>query len=204
MKVIKVICTLFIFGFVSVSHAAVIFITEKDANGTVTSLLGADNVEVNGLFYNVRFLDGTCIALFNGCDDRTDFVFNTVDTATAASEALLAQVFVNGIMGNFDSSPWLTSGCGGFDVCITATPYTEGAQGGFGFVGATNWINPITDKTVSSIWDAGEMLDSKYFRVSGSSFAVWSDAIEVSAPGTAMILLMGIAGLLVSQRRKQA
>ena len=35
-------------------------------------------------------------------------------------------------------------------------------------------------------------------------FAVWSEPVEASEPGTAMVLLMGIAGLIVSQRRKQA
>jgi hypothetical protein len=200
MKVFKVICALFIFGFVSVSHAAVIFITEKDANGTVTSLLGADNVEVNGLFYNVRFLDGTCIALFNGCDDRTDFVFNTVDTATAASEALLAQVFVSGIKGDFDATPWLTNGCSGNSDCIVATPFREEGQGAFHYIGAVNGVNDVDDSVYVTSWD----VDGDYADFDNRTFAVWGEAVDASAPGTAMILLMGIAGLLVSQRRKQA
>jgi hypothetical protein len=195
MKLLKVICALFIFGFVSVSHAAVIFFTEKDGNGNVTSLLGADNVDVNGSFYNVRFQDGTCIALFNGCDDATDFVFNTPDTATAASEALLAQVFVNGIMGDFDSIPWLANGCIDDEYCIVATPYQREGQGAFSSEVAVNVDSVLGDAVLRRVWD----VDGDFAIYSNATFAVW---VEASAPGTAMILLMGIAGLLVSQRRK--
>jgi hypothetical protein len=123
MKVLKVICALFIFGFVSVSYAAVIFITEKDANGNVTSLLGADNVEVNGSFYNVRFLDGTCTALFNGCDDADDFVFNTSASAGAAANALMAQVFGSSSSANFYREPELTNGCTATTGCYLHIPW---------------------------------------------------------------------------------
>jgi len=197
MKVIKVICTLFIFGFVSVSHAAVIFITEKDANG-VTSLLGADNVEVNGLFYNVRFLDGTCIALFNGCDASEDFLFGTLEDAQAASESLLTQVFPDGSF--FGSIPEYTYGCSWLYACEVFTTYdvTNGdAIQAFYTRIELPFDNFIYDYPHME-WDDDTTVDT--MRV----FAVWSEPVEASAPGTAMLLLMGIAGLIVSQRRKQA
>jgi hypothetical protein len=202
MKVVKVICALFIFGFVSMSHAAVIFITEKDANGVVTSLLGADNVEVNGLFYNVRFLDGTCIALFNGCDDATDFVFNTSDTATSASRALLAQVFIDGGDGMFDSSSNLINGCSSF-FCGTSTVYNGSNSTDYimsAFIRNYSVGRRYAASTVELRSEIASSVD--YVHSSQRNFAVWS--VAVSAPGTAMILLVGIAGLLVSQRRKQA
>ena len=43
MKVFKVICALFVFGFVSVYHAAVIFITEKDAGDKYISSIRYGN-----------------------------------------------------------------------------------------------------------------------------------------------------------------
>jgi hypothetical protein len=198
MKMLKVICTLFIFGFVSVSHASVIFITENDINGNFISLLGADNVEVNGSFYNVRFLDGTCIALFNGCDASEDFLFGTLEDAQAASESLLTQIFPDESVFGF--YPELTYGCSYLGVCKVYTVYSvtryDAVQATFA------GISHIAHNTVfvSSYleWDDDTSVDGT--RV----FAVWSRPVEASAPGTAMVLLMGIAGLIVSQRRKQA
>jgi hypothetical protein len=202
MKVFKVICALFAFGFVSVSHAAVIFITEKDANG-VTSLLGADNVEVNNKFYNVRFLDGTCIALFNGCE-ADDFVFNTRDSAWAASESLLSQVFVGSSI--FDNRTELTRGCSITTYCDIFTIYKlDDTYDDYSKIVVTNNVNE------PSSFEIDRSSDKSYYpRTSdttllpGQVFAVWSEPVEATAPGTAMVLLMGIAGLIVSQRRKQA
>ena len=132
MKMLKVICTLFIFGFVSVSHAGVIIIEDIDAYGNVTSLLGADNVEVNGLFYNVRFLDGTCIALFNGCDASADFLFGTRGDAQLAADALLAQVFADG--SYYGSFPEFTYGCSDQYTCSIITAYDVVAVGDVGVI----------------------------------------------------------------------
>jgi hypothetical protein len=200
MKVFKVICALFILGFVSVSHAAVIFITEKDANG-VTSLLGADNVEVNNKFYNVRFVDGTCIMLFNGCDASDDFLFNTLDSAIAASDSLLLQVFNGDSL--FDLGPSLTNGCSDDTLC-----------GVFTVQSIKRKFAPIIGVLLRN-YASGPSVDFHQNGVPGRTwedtssnnklvYAVWSGPVEASAPGTAMVLLMGIAGLIVSQRRKQA
>ena len=35
-------------------------------------LTGANGVNVNGSLYNVRFADGTCVAIFDGCDSVSD------------------------------------------------------------------------------------------------------------------------------------
>ena len=59
-------------------------------------LLGASDVLVDGSLYNVEFLDGTCIDLYNGCDDVSDFTFQTEAAALLAAQALLLQVFENG------------------------------------------------------------------------------------------------------------
>ncbi|MCH2186655.1 PEP-CTERM sorting domain-containing protein [Myxococcota bacterium] len=71
-------------------------------------LMGATGVIVDGSSYNVAFLDGTCIALYDGCDEASDFTFQTAAAATLASQALLDQVFLDGI-GLFDSNPALTN-----------------------------------------------------------------------------------------------
>jgi hypothetical protein len=198
MKVFKVICALFILGFVSVSHAAVIFITENDASNNVTSLLGADNVEVNGLFYNVRFLDGTCIALFNDCDDPSDFFFTSKPDANTAAWSVLAQVFNDRtIFGEF---PGLTNGCESGSACGIITPFFKDFNQVVGVVAFNRPLLGAKDGISVIRRGVGYDLTPKTSFV----YAVWSEPVEASAPGTAMVLLMGIAGLIVSQRRKQA
>ncbi len=85
-------------------------------------LLGASNVFVGGNLYDVAFVDGTCIALFNGCDSAADFTFTTQADALAASQALLDQVFLDGGAGAFDSLPAITNGCTSNGVCDVFTP----------------------------------------------------------------------------------
>ena len=50
-------------------------------------LMGASGVIVDGTAYNVQFLDGTCIDLYDGCDEVSDFTFQGLSSATAAAQA---------------------------------------------------------------------------------------------------------------------
>jgi hypothetical protein len=76
-------------------------------------LVGATDVFVLGTAYNVSFVDGTCAALFGGCDDSSDFVFTSEIPALFAAQALELQVFFDAPGGPFfDSDYTLTSGCG--------------------------------------------------------------------------------------------
>jgi hypothetical protein len=86
--------------------------------------MGASGVDVGGTFYDVQFLDGTCIDLYNGCDDVSDFTFQTQAAAILAAQALLDQVILDGGVGQFDSQPGLTFGCISLAVfCDVLTPY---------------------------------------------------------------------------------
>ena len=88
-------------------------------------LYGASGVIVDGSSYNVEFLDGTCISLYDGCDSVSDFTFQSEASAVLASQALLDQVFLDGPLGMFDTETPLTSTCSlyGFFECITWTPF---------------------------------------------------------------------------------
>jgi hypothetical protein len=55
-------------------------------------LMGASNVLVDGSLYDVQFVDGSCIDVFNGCDDVSDFTFQSQAVASLASQALVDQV----------------------------------------------------------------------------------------------------------------
>jgi hypothetical protein len=52
--------------------------------------MGASDVLVDGSLYDVQFLDGTCIDLYDGCDEVSDFTFQTSASAVLASQALPA------------------------------------------------------------------------------------------------------------------
>ncbi len=91
-----------------------------DSTGQLT---GATSVIVNDVSYNVEFLDGTCVDLFDGCDDLSDFTFTTVTEATAAAQALLDSVFQDGPHGLFDTNPSLTNGCSDAAECDALIPF---------------------------------------------------------------------------------
>ena len=201
MKVFKVICTLFIFGFVSVSHAAVIFITEKDGNG-VTTLLGADNVEVSGEFYNVRFQDLNYTPLWDGVMEG--HIFDGIGEYEAA-KALEEQVFRSIYGGYEDDFSVGIMGCASSVMCYVLDGKYNDQAGKAGRDGY-GWHVIIDGDMVGY----SQVMVNTYngwglqiFNEPLATFAVW-ETVVVSAPGTAMVLLMGIAGLIVSQRRKQA
>ena len=85
-------------------------------------LLGADNVVVGGVSYDVRFVDGTCANLYDGCNSVSDFAFDTKREANAATAVLLRDVLVDGPLGRFDSDPTLVEGCDA-SRCSIYTPY---------------------------------------------------------------------------------
>lgn len=75
-------------------------------------LLGASNVLVEGVYYDVQFTEGSCISVYDGCDEPSDFPFPSYQSAHMALESLLTNVLVDvpGV-GNFDTDPRLTNGC---------------------------------------------------------------------------------------------
>lgn len=177
------------------SHAATLQI-----DGTTGQLLGADGVDVGGVLYDVDFLEGSCVALFSGCDALEDFTFSTEATALAASNALQAQVFLDGPAGMFDTTASLTNGCE--DVsCNVFTPFApssvspvlvevavfENAPGLGGGTFTQNFLNIIDTTGSPSI-----------------VFASWEigQATVVPLPATVWMFLSGLVGLFVVKRRK--
>ena len=85
-------------------------------------LIGATGVEVSGTLYDVEFIDGSCIGLFSGCDEASDFAFTTQAAALVAAQVLLDTVFV----GFFDETPYATVTCEPYIFpCDAYIPYAR-------------------------------------------------------------------------------
>lgn len=86
-------------------------------------LVGISGVDVGGTLYNAEFADGTCVAVFSGCDALSDFTFQSEADAITASQAIH-----NAVQGTaFDVDPAMTFGCSNSVFCFFITPYDVGA-----------------------------------------------------------------------------
>ncbi len=190
---------------VSIAHAAIL-----DISGG--QLFGATDVDVNGILYDVAFRDGTCIELYGGADENSDFPFTNLENLNdtvlirAANQALFDQVFVDSELGAFDSTPNLTNGCGASGFCLVYTPLSvNDAHGGLGIVGVRNDRNEYNDNilaigSVHRTFDTGWWSDPRDDR---AVYAVWSEATPVPIPGAVWLFGSGLAALIGLRRKKK-
>ena len=160
------------------------------ADAATLSSSGATGVEVQDTFYDVTFTDGTCAALFDGCDASSDFTFTTFDAAIAASRSLFDLFNAPGNEA-FTSQPTLTEGCSDPLGCLIVTPFAllpsgsvqsvyfgNDAIAGFDVTGNL-FINPENDFANISSW----------------TYAIWSPIAPVPLPAGLPLILTGFAGL---------
>ena len=163
-----------------------------DTNGILT---GARDVLVDGVLYDVDFRDGSCIALFSGCDSVSDFVFQTQASARLASQALLASVLVDGAAGNFDTAVQLTNGCTSQFGCQVWTPYAL-VSGAAPSALAGNAPNESGD----AVFLAAILVSNDTTTSGVQTFALWSRAVP--EPSTIACLGLGGLALFVAGRRR--
>ncbi len=155
--------------------------------GVVTSATG---VIVNGDYYNVNFVDGTCTAIFSGCVNSA-FTFQNSTDAFAASNALLNQVF----LGAYDDLSVDTFGCDPNGIyCAAYTPYNRTATdvvvaNAYNLASGSDLVftgliaNPATAGTTGFM--------------NNTVWAVWTPTVPVPAAvwmfGSALVGLAGLA-----------
>ncbi len=172
-------------------------------------LYGATGVIVDGLSYDVSFGDGSCISLFSGCDESSDFVFTDPAQSIRANLAILEQVLIDGPDGLFDSNPGLTNGCYATSDCFITSPVAAAPSNMFVATSIRNRSGALADVGTgygsgpTRDWYSGDWPDFAAMTRANQSrtFMVWhgETASTVPIPGaiwlfcTALVSTIGIA-----------
>lgn len=155
-------------------------------------LKGARNVVIDSTLYDVRFEDGSCEGVFNGCDGPSDFTFTTEASATAAANALLDQVFLDSSSGQFDTEPFSTFGCSHPDWCFSYIPYVLVNSDRVGVVLAFNGREPDYSDSPSATFlsIADDLSQTDYL-----TYTTLTLSLPVPAPNGMFLIGASILGL---------
>ena len=165
----------------------------------------ASGVIVDGSSYDVAFLDGTCIALYAGCDESSDLTFQTAARAAMASQALLDQVSLDDIDVS-DSFPDLTNGISDPERGVVSTPHGLADPVTFPGQVEISFANNFGHPSRGNQFDVGsspgigrEVISFDLVLAPSGVEAVWTPVPE---PGTAALLGLGPIGLAAKGRQR--
>ena len=175
------------------------------------ALMGATGVNVDGVLYDVQFIDGTCDALYSGCDSISDFPFsnhsNDGTLLRIAMTALFEQVLIDSPLGNFDSSPALTNGCNVLGGCQINTPLFPSSStefiASFGAVNTTA-LDQGQVQSLDHITAGSATYNSvhQFPEFDQNVFAVWNQSAVVPVPAAIWLFGSGLLGLIGVARSK--
>jgi hypothetical protein len=161
-------------------------------------LVGATNVVVSGFgTYDVSFEDGSCASVFSGCDELSDFAFTNNDQTSAASQALLNQVFIDSELGLFDSTPALTRGCEDNTKCIAFIPYKLDAS----WVFSKNLINSSSDSGDKESYTSNLGFEQSIIGRTNTTFAVFTQVVQVPTPASSLFFGFALITLIRFKRK---
>lgn len=168
-------------GIASSANAAT-FIT--DANGQLTGIQG---IEYRGSLYDAEFVDGRCTELFSGCNDLSDFTFQSSRDAGGIANLLKNDIIQNTAEGMFDSNPALTLGCTFSVQCEMIIPFGFTPTGEFRYAA---FLNGRTDTVIF-----GALPPTRNLALEGTRtfarFSLASAPNAVPEPSTWAMLLLG-------------
>lgn len=159
-------------------------------------LIGANGVEFDADFFDVRFIDGTCADLFGICSS-SNFTFQTQAKGFLAAAALRDQVFATPAGAPYDIDPELTLGCSNHITCQILIPI-----GTFSGHLLNNAImqNPdgigINGIGSTRIGVTSDNLANDVRRV----YASFTPSTAVPLPSALVLFLSGITGLILKRK----
>jgi hypothetical protein len=157
-------------------------------------VIGADNVQVAGALYDVRFVDGTCTQVFGVCSTAS-FAFD-YNNAVQAALALLDTVLVDtDPKWPLDSRPSLIRGCGDpYERCEIFTPAFFEVQLGVELLtGAVASAQPRPSQYSDQVVGESRTLDTDTSPYWYETWAVWTKAPANQLPDPPSISLVGAA-----------
>lgn len=204
-------------GWGGMASAAAVVLGDPNVKGTYTTLIGAKGVNVGGVMYDVSFEDTSCSGQYINCNP-VNFSFHTKANADLASAALLAQVFVDGPGGHFDTNSSLTFGC--YGPCSVLTAYDVV---GFNKTSGNN-SDVLTSLAINADAEIGDGIGAQQFFATAYMqswnqwvYAVWSPSTVAPTPGpinvptvstvpepetyTLVLASLGLMGAVVRRKR---
>lgn len=193
IKKFKVTCLIVFSLFAASANATLIpsgtgALLNVDANG---QLLGAKNVLVDGVLWDMTFADGTFNDLYVGSEQYS------FELAQSFVAALFGQVFVDisGTSYLFDTQPSSIFGCADPDRCVVWIPVWDfGVHDAF-VSRALNYSDESKDLSQPEF----AANDSDSGRSDIFVYAIWQRSAQVSEPGT--FALMSFFTLMLLRRR---
>ena len=157
-------------------------------------LAGANDVLVNGNFYNVRFLEGSCANVFTICDVPS-FTFRNQTDASMAAQVLLDQVLIFPY-----ARPEQAAGISATNYGFVFTPYTRSTTNVIAAAARNAGASPYIDEVLPNFSiDAsvsGSFFDYSSVSDQHSVWAQWTPTLTtVPLPATMWLFCSGLAAL---------